>query len=36
MKLSLARLADLAREDIRQVKRVDASKKGIHSLDDLR
>lgn len=34
--LSLARLADIAREDIREVKRVDTSKKGIKSLDDLR
>jgi hypothetical protein len=36
MKLTLALLSDIAREDVRDVKRVDASKKAIHSLDDLR
>ena len=36
MRLSLARLADLVGEDVREVKKVDASKKGIQSLDDLR
>ncbi|XP_062507914.1 uncharacterized protein LOC134184283 isoform X1 [Corticium candelabrum] len=35
MRLSLARLADLVGEDVREVKKVDASKKGIQSLDDL-